>query len=439
MDPGAIIALVEICYTYVEHAESEVEKRVIIVESCWDRTKQQVDLVCCVMGELLNQLVLSLSLTLNTLEHVLHFGFRSKTAWAWKKEALDSDAKAKAMESKSRGPATAAQNPLALAAGLKNILLPLVEQIRSLFLPELQMEWVDIPFANARAGRRQGGDSRWYIIDTIELGQATSVRDIARDVRILTAKLSQADPLAFGLLRVVPVSRLPVSSLPPVSLSGKTPAPPSTPLHPYSPSSTQKNYSYFQIIFRIPEGMEVLQSLRQLLLNSDVNILLSCKLNITRELGKAINYVHTLAFVHKNIHPESVLCFEDPQSTNAHAFLIGFDAFRAADAGTMMGTDPSEKYNMQHDIYSLGTFVEYANEPGSGPGTAPQPKFSKTYHDFMALAPRMGDKYARVIISCLTCLDEDNEDFGGLEPENDDSIGLLFIKNIMKTLDMISV
>ncbi|QMW44318.1 hypothetical protein G4B11_007738 [Aspergillus flavus] len=562
MDPGTIITLVDtigaqlidVCSTW-RHAETEVEKRVIILESCWDRTKQQVDFVvriapimggdhCRVIDELLNQLLLSLSLAVSTLEEVAQrpsssrpkiflSRFRSKAAWLWQKEALDKVvseleawqrrfdpswyllikiaspildtelAKAKAAEAKVRGPATATKNPLALAAGLRNVLSPSVEQTRSLFLPEMPMEWADIPFSDARAGRRQDArDDKWYIVDTIGLGHATRRGSITRDVRVLAAKLAQADPLTFGLLNckgVVPVPRPHVASAV-AQQSGESLEPPtSAPPHLHSPSSGQRDYSHFQIIFRTPQGIERLQSLRQLLLDSDADISLSRKINISRELAKAVNYVHTFAFVHKNIRPESVLCFEMPQSKYNHAVLVGFDAFRAADAGTLMGgdmtwarnvyrhpnrqgTDPSERYSMRHDIYSLGvclleiglweSFVKYGDTPEapSNSPSAPHSKFGQPYYDFVGwsqrkgpissfhdlawqlkeflieqastrLAPRMGDKYAQVVVSCLTCLDADNESFGELEAEDDDddAIGVRFIENIMKILDRISL
>ncbi|KAJ5698507.1 hypothetical protein N7462_000512 [Penicillium macrosclerotiorum] len=488
------------------------------------------------MDDLLNQLLLSLSLAVNNLESVIEqsseprqgrfrFGFKAKkAAWVWKKEALDEIiselelwqrrfdpswyllikiaspvidhelAIAKATEPKTRGPATAAKNPLTLAASVRTILSPSVERTRSLFLPELQMDWMNIPFSDAKAGRREG-DSKWYVVDSIEFGQAIKVRDIARDVRVLAAKLSQADPLAFGLLNckgLVPIRRQPASPMSPPFGSELTP--PSAIPRAHSPSPNQNDYCRFDVIFRIPQGMEVLQSLRQLLLNSDEQISLSRKINISREICKAVCFVSTLGFVHKNIRPESVLCFEDPEATRSHAFLVGFDAFRAADAGTMMGgdmswarnvyrhprrqgMDPSEKYTMKHDIYSLGvclleiglweSFVEYTTDlEFDGP---PQPKFGKSYHDFRKwnqeqgeagsfsalafqlkdflveqaltrLSPRMGDRYRSAVISCLTVLDEDNEDFGGLEEEESDEIvAVQFIERIMKTLDTISL
>lgn len=260
------------------------------------------------------------------------------------------------------------------------------------------------------------------------------------------------------------------------------------------------------------------QSLRQLLLSSDARISLTRKVCIARELAKAVNYVHTFAFVHKNIRPESILCFGDAQASHSGSgsgssavFLAGFDAFRAADANTIMagdvgwernvyrhplrqGYDPAERYRMQHDIYSLGvalleiglweSFVEYTTatattEDGEAGGGPPQTKLGRTHDhfqewlrasragtqqdgggkgDFLAafafrlkdylveqartrLAPRMGDKYARVVLSCLTCLDEDNEDFGGAEAADpsDGAAALCFIEKILKDLDEISV
>ncbi|KAJ5520691.1 hypothetical protein N7463_001144 [Penicillium fimorum] len=271
MDPASMIGLVEtfytigvkildICSTW-KHADSEVEKRVIFIESCRDRTKRQVDFVmritsimdedhCRMMDELLNQLMLSLSLAIISLETVAQkpssarsgvfgLGFRAKkAAWVWKKEALDGIISeleewerqfdpswfllmtivnpvldrelvlAKTTEAKAHGLATAAKTPLALAAGLRNVLSPSTEQTKWVFLKELQMEWLDIPFSVARIGcDRLGYDKKWYIVDTIELGQVARVRDFMQDVCVLATKLSQADPLAFGLLNCKGVVR----------------------------------------------------------------------------------------------------------------------------------------------------------------------------------------------------------------------------------------
>lgn len=54
------------------------------------------------------------------------------------------------------------------------------------------------------------------------------------------------------------------------------------------------------------------------------------------------------------------------------------------------------------------------------------------------LSPRMGDKYAQIVVSCLTCLDEDNEDFGA-GVESDGFIAIQFIERILNLLHHISL
>jgi len=560
------IKVVELCRTW-RSADKEVKERIVIVESVWDRTRHQAEFVKSIasamndesrriMGDVLDQLSLYLAQATNTLNaviktdsrgqpHLFGFGSRAKKAsWVWKKDAVDGIirnleewqrrfeptwflqvhnpnplidstlAKAQVSEANSVGLPNVAKNPLAVAAGLRDVLAPKPEDTKSVFLPDSPMEWRNIPFSSMKTGRLlRASETRWYVVDTIEVGAAARVRDIARDVGVLATKLSRTDPLVFGLLNCKGVMAVPRQPTAPSTLPNQVQALSLSPLAPdsslRSPSPSQRDYSCFKLVFRIPQGMETqqVQSLRYLLLGSDANISLSCKVCLARELAKAVNYVHTFAFVHKNIRPESILCFSDPQAARSTLFLAGFDAFRAADANTLMagdtgwernvyrhplrqGYDPAEKYRMQHDIYSLGavlleiglweSFVEYTtttedNAAGHGP---PQPKPGRTYShfqdwlrasrasmqqdggsdDFLAasafrlkdflveqartrLAPRMGDKYARVAMSCLTCLDEDNEDFGGAEAADasDGAAALCFIGRILKDLDDISV
>jgi hypothetical protein len=272
--------------------------------------------------------------------------------------------------------------------------------------------------------------------------------------------------------------------------------------------------------------MEVLQSLRQLLLNSDAHMSLSRKVRLARDLARSVSFVHALSFVHKNIRPESVLCFESttPSSSSSpgpisstgatlagsdreceprsRTFLVGFDAFRAADGQTLYNGDmswdrnvyrhplrqgefPADKYSMRHDIYSLGvvlleiglweSFVEYT-DPDEVPGP-PVTQFGKSYWHFQAwlkrkhgsdaavvgrkltfldalafrlkdylveqaqtrLPARMGDKYTSVVAACLTCLDEDSHEFGGEGAEDDMAVAVQFVERIVVFLDGISV
>lgn len=258
--------------------------------------------------------------------------------------------------------------------------------------------------------------------------------------------------------------------------------------------------------------MEILQSLRQVLLNSPVPnnlepggigaegmaMSLTRRVRIAKELAKSISYVHTFNFVHKNISPESVLLFEDLSSSRSATFLVGFDDFRSADGGTALigdvsweknvyrhpsrqGEFPDEAYRMQHDIYSLGvclleiglweSFVAYTTDD------PPQPRYGKSYSNFMAwvkgqseggpeqqssnasymgfmasklkeylvlsartqLPQKMGDRYAEVVISCLTCLDESDDSFDdGWDMDEDDiRLGVRFNEKILGRLNEI--
>ncbi|KUL85638.1 hypothetical protein ZTR_08873 [Talaromyces verruculosus] len=248
-----------------------------------------------------------------------------------------------------------------------------------------------------------------------------------------------------------------------------------------TPSPSGREYSHFQPVFQIPEGMEALKSLCELLLSSDEDISLTRKIRIARELTKGINYVHTFNFVHKNIRPESVVRFEGPRGPHSHIFLVGFDAFREAGTGTMMAGDMSwDKNVLGVCLLEIGLwepFVEYSGEGQAPAGSRPQANFCRTSYRFQSwmregsassgrqegpasfldsvafklkdylvevartkLAPRMGEQYARVVLTFLTCLDDDNEDFDGLSDDtSDDVVAVYFIETVMKLLDGISV
>ena len=50
----------------------------------------------------------------------------------------------------------------------------------------------------------------------------------------------------------------------------------------------------------------------------------------------------------------------------------------------------------------------------------------------------MGDTYTEVVINCLTCLDEDNEDFGNPEEFEDEDgvqIGVRYIEKVWPNFD----
>jgi hypothetical protein len=125
------------------------------------------------------------------------------------------------------------------------------------------------------------------------------------------------------------------------------------------------------------------------------------------------------------------------------------------------GLKPEDAYVMQHDIYSLGvcllevglwsTFVDYPSSSGDEVAV-PSPILS-TFGGVDAeatekavslkntllhiartrLPTTMGDRYSAIVVSCLTCLDKDNLDFGDefeLLDEDGVTIGVRYIQTV---------
>lgn len=339
-----------------------------------------------------------------------------------------------------------APSPLSLANGLRDALdlrTPSVQgPHRSVFLPRTDLDFLPIPYCNAKAARQCSSD-RWFLVDRLSCRPTVDVDVMTRDVRALAQKLTYADPLTFNLFQCRGVMRI---------------TDPSRPSH----------ICAFDLVFFIPDGMEIPQSLRQALLLHPVReglaLSITRRVRIAQELARSINYVHTFNFVHKNISPESVLLLEDLEASRSATFLVGFERFRSTDASTSLlgdhdwdrniyrhparqGEFPDEAYRMQHDIYSLGvclleiglweSFVDYPSDtpvPGrpfrdfaarmmqpSGAGYE-----AKRYMEDLArtnLLQTMGERYSNVVLSCLTCLDEDNEIFGSDARQTTNDLG----------------
>lgn len=123
-------------------------------------------------------------------------------------------------------------------------------------------------------------------------------------------------------------------------------------------------------------------------------------------------------------------------------------------------------YVMQHDIYSLGvclleiglweSFVAYGADGvarpskalGLGKGRAELQQPSALKEHLVALGrsstlrAKMGTKYSKIVETCLTCLDEDNLDFGDEEEFEDEdgvAVGVRYIEKVLGILNDISI
>ncbi|KAF8429072.1 hypothetical protein EV426DRAFT_583561 [Tirmania nivea] len=222
------------------------------------------------------------------------------------------------------------------------------------------------------------------------------------------------------------------------------------------------------------------------------------RLRLASQLAQSVLYVHTAKLVHKNIRPEMILIMEPPQHadkkkrypyTIGYPVLFGFSKVREIEVESELtgdhdwekniyrhpqrqGLHPEDKYNILHDVYSLGvclleislwtSFVAW--DPVSGqcrsngdicsifekitsgdestghvlklkPPKAIQKAFIRKAQQ--AIPRIMGEKFKDIVVSCLTCLE------GGLgdvdEGLGEVSMGMRFVDSVLRMLEEISV
>jgi hypothetical protein len=309
------------------------------------------------------------------------------------------------------------------------------------FLPSRKLESVktaDITFSSVTAVQI---DNKWRLLDSVSNLPKEAVRNLA-------IKLKSSNPSTFGLLTCIGA------------------------VH----NEAKGN---FNLVFRIPENMAEPGTLRAKIMARDSKHSLSDRFRLATQLARAVCSIHTFDIVHKSIRPENIILFKDHGSVLGSAFLLGFERIRKQDDNTRLtedidweknlyrhpqrqGSRIQDRYIMQHDIYSLGvcmleiglwtSFVHYEDSAGNpmwsesyDMGTmeynhAQRPELIKTYLLSLAtdtLPGKMGTKYARIVESCLTCLDIGNEDFGD-ESEFEDAGTMVAVRYIEKVSSLTS-
>ncbi|KAF2663025.1 hypothetical protein K491DRAFT_12889 [Lophiostoma macrostomum CBS 122681] len=314
-----------------------------------------------------------------------------------------------------------------------------------------------IPHSCAKLSQRtKTSVTKQYIVDSIPLLPEVDSQILAKDVRDLARRLRAVDPLTFGLLQCRGFYK--------------------------EMDDERRSLASFDLVFTIPTGLRNPKSLRHILLSPDPDTSLSDRFRVAQQLAQAVSYVHTYGFVHKGIRPDTILIFEDRTSSLAASFLVGFESMRTENGRTLkagdsvwekdiyrhplrQGLKPEVAYIMQHDIYSLGvclleiglweSFVLYQNEaipshllpPFIDEEAEEVAKATRIKDSLVGLARkklpgRMGDKYTDVVVNCLTCLDEDNIDFGNerdFEDEDGILIGVRYIEKVLLRLNDVSL
>ncbi|KAL5312959.1 hypothetical protein ACEPPN_019385 [Leptodophora sp. 'Broadleaf-Isolate-01'] len=292
------------------------------------------------------------------------------------------------------------------------------------------------------------------IIEHIPVREQAGLDTATKDIRDLARVLSKIDPALFGLLSCQGVLKV------------------------RDPST--KKITGFDFIFSIPPGLGQIdpRSLRSLFLDEKTKYPLNERFRLAVSLARSIVFLHSSSFVHKSISPENIIVLQSLPDRLGTPYLVGFERFRPAEGRTYMSGDvlweknlyrhprrqslyPEDHYTMLHDIYSVGvclleiglwsSFVNYSKEQkpvGPGPGlpisgfigTKDQRKAAgdiKTILVEMArsrLPNLMGKIYTEIVVSCLTCLDKNNEAFGddkGLEDEDGILVGVRYIEKVI--------
>jgi hypothetical protein len=312
-------------------------------------------------------------------------------------------------------------------------------------------EKVPIAFSSASTGR--SSDQR-VIIDHIPVRDQNDLNAATKDVRDLARVLSKVDPALFGLPFCQGVIK--ARDLSTGTITG------------------------FDFIFSIPPevGQTFPCSLRSLLSDQNLKYPLNERFHLAVSLARSIVFLHSSRFVHKSISPENIIVLQSSSDKLGMPFLIGFEQFRFAEGRTYMSGDclweknlyrhprrqglyPEEQYTMQHDIYSVGvclleiglwsSFVSYSEDQGSSSpgselpisdliGAKDQRKAAAGVKAILVEMARsrlpmlMGKIYTDIVVSCLTCLDKNNEGFGDereFEDEDGVLVGVRYIEKVI--------
>ena len=346
---------------------------------------------------------------------------------------------------------TESQDPVNVIGSLRKLIRANEEQANddagNAFLPAEDFELLDsqIEFSDSRLAFDKRSRSP-VLLDAVRKPIQYGSETATDDVHALARKLSTLDSETFGFLHCLGAL--------------------------YNPQSFD-----FAFAFAFPRGYDDPTSLRRLLLDADPSYPLNARFNLARMIARSITFMHICRLVHKNVRPENIICFPTQDGYHDRPYLIGLERFRRIDASSMrssdnlwqrdiyrhpsrQGTRPERDYIMQHDIYSLGvclleiglwkSFLTW--EADSGIMSANEAFISRS--DLAIKDPRkkafgikrrftqtarehlpglVGQRYTDVVVTCLTCLDTGNVDFGdesGLDEDDGTLVGVRYLEKV---------
>ncbi|WQF89451.1 Putative protein kinase [Colletotrichum destructivum] len=534
----AVVAAADLCLKYgkaltivyrdIKGAEEGVRSKLLLVEAIWSKTATQVNFLkrvasvleeehCRIHLEILQVLQGKLNISISKIESVVKGGSSGSEVKRWKyarlREAIDdsiselqqwqsifdptwylilrmgnrfiddelskqSDELAvETFSLQTSSTSSSGNSALASAQDLRHTLKGDGGSAMHISLPENGLEWEtarEVEYSTTVLVKRQGSD-KVFAVDTISCRAEYDILRVRTDAEGLAKKLKRDDIGIFGLLSCKGVVK--------------------------RKDADTRRLASLSLVFQLPSTFHNTAatpvSLRTHLLR-ERSFSVSRVLDVAKQLARAVSFVHTVDFVHKNIRPETILVFPDHDSGSpselGSAFLLGFDSFRNINFHTLkmgdeawernlyrhpsrQGLQAQEAYIMQHDVYSLGvclleiglwdSFVQYGSPlddetkgekvpvPGRRLSDGLESVLSedgdiagkmKVKDELVSLARSrlplcMGSRYAAVVVTCLTCLDEDTEEFRGEDMQDEDGIlvGVRFIEKVLVRLGEIVI
>ncbi|TQV98982.1 het-s domain-containing protein [Cordyceps javanica] len=464
--------LVELYHDFKE-ADIAVREKIIFIEATWCRTEKQIEVLETLNVKLLAAVArikplaakrrgphalvdgimrLKYVLVRESLDKALAELERWRDVFdpTWylivlnKSEDIDSELLEDMPSARAAPRAAPRASPPSALATARNLRQSMAGTGTHVNLDEAGLDWASAPtirYTTTQIIQRASSERR-YLVDTIACGGGDlDVPRTRANAETMAMKLKQLDPKAFGLLACQGL------------VKRRDPA--------------TEHLASINLIFR-PQATE------------------GARLISLREELRSQHFVHTCGFVHKNIRPETIVLSltedDDDASSPGSAFLLGFDQFRSAHFQTLrqgdaawernlyrhpqrQGMRMNEDYVMQHDVYALGaclleiglwsSFVVYSGEADGTRTPSSALRLKLCDEAFTAenavilkrdikehlvelarekLPQRMGDLYTAVVVTCLTCLDAGNEDFGDEKDVWDEDgvfIGVRFIEKVV--------
>lgn len=274
---------------------------------------------------------------------------------------------------------------------------------------------------------------------------------------------------------------------------------------------------HFQTILKFPPGMGSPRTLRDLLLDPDPQLepSITSRVHLCKQTATAVLYTHTASLVHKAIQPDAILLLREIDSDSSHKeigttslktaplgipFLTGFGQARQETPDTYSSLrectnweqdlyshpsrqgQPTAKYTMAHDIYSIGVilleiglwrsfviwngFHDFMIDEAVLGGGKPifrrikerKPRageeLKKLYEGLAAqeLPNVMGERFCEVVLRCLGAVEgglgepapergqmETDMSIISNEKQKEQGVGLGYIQGVLESLDNIKI